>query len=266
LTAFGLNAQTMSVNEQLKAANLAPTGTLRVALLTNPIHGRIDPDSGEIVGTVRDITAELASRLGVPYQLRRVEGSGRVIPLVESGEVDLGYLAYDETRADRVDFTAPFVTMTSSFLVAEDSPFQSSADVDSSGSVIGVVAGRSQQIFLSANMNNAEVQLWKEDPSEAEQERLLVSGEISAVGQNRQRSYDIYTEYPDTLRVLDDHFMAVPQAVILKKGDTPDANAIKAAALTRFMNELRDSGFIEEAMQRGEIMNGASVAPANSLP
>ena len=54
--ACGAAAQPVSLDDQLIAANLAPGGTLRVAFLgTNPIQGRVDPNTGAVSGPVGDI-------------------------------------------------------------------------------------------------------------------------------------------------------------------------------------------------------------------
>jgi ABC-type amino acid transport substrate-binding protein len=249
-------AQGGSIDDQLKAANLAPTGVLRVAFLgTNPIQARVDPATGEVIGPVADIVAELASRIGVPHEFQPVDGAGNVIAAVNSGAADLGFLAYEAARAEQVDFAGPYATMTSSYLVAANSPLQSSADVDAEGNIIGTVVARSQQIFLSGNIQHAEVLVWDAQPSDEDIERMLVSGEISAVGQNRQRSVDYAAEFP-TLRVIDDAFMAVPQAFVM----TPNQPE-KADALNRFMDELRGNGFVQASLERAELQNGASVAP-----
>lgn len=256
LAAGGASAQGVSVDDQLRAANLAPTGVLRVAFLgTNPIQARVDPATGAVDGPVADIVAELASRLGVPHEFQPVDGAAAVIGAVNSHEADLGFLAYEAERAEQVDFAGPYATMTSSYLVAANSPLQSSADVDAQGNVIGTVGARSQQIFLSGHIQNAEVLIWDAQPSDEDIERMLVSGEISAVGQNRQRSVDYAAEFP-TLRVIDDAFMAVPQAFITRPGETA-----KADALNRFMDELRGNGFVHASLERAELLDGASVAP-----
>jgi hypothetical protein len=52
----------------LAAGDLAPTGRLRgVFLGSNPVQGRVDPQTGAITGPVADLVKELARRLGVPY-------------------------------------------------------------------------------------------------------------------------------------------------------------------------------------------------------
>ncbi len=248
-------AQTQSLDDQLKAADLAPTGALRVAFLgTNPIQARVNPETGAVSGPVADITVELASRIGVPQEFLPQSSAQAVIDLVVSGAADLGFLAYEDSRAAQVDYAGPYALMASSYLVAANSPLQNSADVDSDENVIGTVVGRSQEVFLSANIQNAELALWEQQPPDEEIEQLLVSGELSAIGQNRQRSFEHAAKFP-SLRVIDDAFFSVPQAFVMR----PDETA-KAAALTLLMDELRDSGFVQASLEKANLLAGASVA------
>jgi polar amino acid transport system substrate-binding protein len=249
-------AQTASLDDALQAADLAPTGTLRVAFLaTNPIQGRIDAETGEVSGPIADIVAELAARIGVPVRYLPQNGAQNVMDRVSRGEADLGFLAYADSRAEQVDYAAPYATMMSSYLVAANSPFATSADVDAEGNVIGTVIGRAQELYLSANIRHAELELYEVQPPDREIERLLVSGELSAIGQNRQRSVDHAGRFP-SLRVLDDSFLSIPQAFVIRKGQTN-----KARALTRFMDELRDSGFVQASLEKADLLSAASVAP-----
>ena len=249
-------AQSISLNDQLKSANFSPTGTLRAAFLgTNPIQGRVNAETGEVSGPVADIIAELATRLGVPHEFMPLNAAQAVIDSVNSGAADLGFLAYEDSRAEQVDYAGPYALMASSYLVSANSPLRSSADVDASENVIGTVVGRSQEVFLSANIRNAELALWEQQPPDEEIERLLVSGELSAIGQNRQRSVEHAAKF-STLRVVGDAFFSVPQAFVMKQGETA-----KAEALSRLMDELRDSGFVQASLEKADLLAGASVAP-----
>ena len=254
--ACGAAAQPVSLDDQLIAANLAPGGTLRVAFLgTNPIQGRVDPNTGAVSGPVGDIIRELSGRINRAHEFMPQSGAQAVIDAVNSGAADLGFLAYEDSRAEPVDYAGPYATMASSYLVSENSLFQSSADVDAAGNVIGTVTGRSQEVFLSANIRNAELEYWQQHPPDEEIERLLVSGELEAIGQNRQRSVEHAAKFL-ALRVVDDAFFSVPQSFVMRQGE-----AVKAEALIRLMDELRGNGFVQASLEKANLLAGASVAP-----
>jgi polar amino acid transport system substrate-binding protein len=240
---------------QLSAVTLAPTGTLRAAFLgTNPVHGRVDPQTGAVTGPVADLVKELALKLGVQYTLIAAPGASNVIEHLKNHTADIGFMAFEETRAQEVDFAGPFVLMHNSYIVRADSPIQKTADADRSGLQIGAVKGQAPELFLSGNVKNARVKAFQTQPPQAELERLMLSGEIDAFGMNRQRALDA-TAASSKLRALPDSFLSVEQSFVVEKG-----NAAKAEAINRFVDEVRASGFIKASLERAKLA-GVDVAP-----
>src|ERR1700693_5255124 len=142
------------------AADLAPTGTLRATFLrTNPVQGRIDPQTKSVTGPVADLVQELARRLGVPYTIIPAADAREVIDLLNAHSADIGFLAYDAPRAAEVDFSRPYALMQNSYIVRADSPIHRSADVDKAGLRVGAAQGQSQSIYLKDNLKIAQVQI-----------------------------------------------------------------------------------------------------------
>jgi len=242
---------------QSSKTTLAPTGTLRAAFLaTNPVHGRVDAKTGVITGPVADLVKEFAGKLGVPYTLVPSPGPLDVIKHLQDGTADIGFIAYDETRAREVDFVAPFILMHSSLIVSANSPIQKTADADRPGLQIGAVRGQAPQMFLSRNVKNASMKLFDAMPAQAELERLIASREVDAFGVNRQRALDAQSP---TLRVLPDSFLSVEQSFVVEKG-----NSAKAQLIGKFVDEVRTSGFIKASIERAKLA-GVDVAPARII-
>jgi polar amino acid transport system substrate-binding protein len=236
-------------------ADLAPTGTLRgIFLGRNPVQATRAAGTGEYSGPVPDMLKELAQQIGVPYKLIPGENAAAVMDAVNGHTADIGFLAYDETRARLVDFSSPFYLMFNAYLVRGDSQFQNSADVDRSGAKVGATTGQTQQIFLSETLKRAKVILMKETPPDAEMARMLQSGEIDAFGQNRERSEAAAARFP-TLRVLKDNFSSVGQSIVVAKGDKP-----KLAHLNRLINDAIASGRVLASLDRAKL-GGVGVAP-----
>src|SRR5215467_15994531 len=101
-----------------------------------------------------------------------------VIRALNDGSADIGFLAYDETRAREVDFGAPFAVMLNSYLVKAGSPIRASADVDRAGVTVAAVKGQTQELFVSRSLKNAKIRVFPTMPAQAEVERLLTSGEV----------------------------------------------------------------------------------------
>jgi len=235
---------------------LAPTGTLRAAFLgTNPVHARVDAKTGEVSGPVRDLTQELARRLGVPYTMIPAADAKAVVGHVQGGTADIGFLAYEEARAKEVDFAGGFAMMPLTYVVRADSVLQKPADADRAGVRVGAVKGQTPEIYVSANLKQARVRVFDTTPPDAELQRLLVAGEIDAFALNVQRGTDLVTSSKSAVRMLPGSFFEVEQAFVVKKGDPQKVEMIR-----RFVDEVRASGFIKGALDRAKLA-GVTVAP-----
>lgn len=234
--------------------NLAPTGTLRAAYLQgNPAQAVRDPASGEIRGASADIARELARQAGVPVVLLPVPGVQGVIDAVRTGKADIGFVAYEPSRAGTVEFSQTYMLVGQTFVVPEASPIRSVADIDVKGRRIG--AGRSDSIglYLKRALTQAK---FVECPDDGfvEGKRMLTAGEIDAFGANRQR---LTTAVKDMrgYRVLPDNLYGVPQTIIVPKGK-PSV----LITVNRFIDEARASGFLKTAIERSGVI-GVEVAP-----
>jgi polar amino acid transport system substrate-binding protein len=239
-----------------EAADLAPTGTFRAAFLaTNPVQGRVDPQTGAITGPVADLVRELAGRLRVPYTLLPVPDAAAVIDSVKSGKADIGFLAYEAARAAQVDFSDPYALMANAYAVRADSSLKRSADVDRAGVKLGAVKGQSQEIFVSANIKNARVQVLPVMPANDVLAGMLAAGELDAFAANRQRMEEL-ARTSTKVRVLPDNFLMIGQAMVVDKG-----NRSSLEELNRFLADVRASGFVKASLDRAKLV-GMEVAPA----
>ena len=233
---------------QAPAAALAPTGKLRAIFLGgNPVQGRVDAQTGVANGVVPDLVQELARKLGVPYVIESSPNARAMIDALNNKNADIGFLAYDETRAREVDFGPAFAVMFNSYLVRADSPIRKKEDVDRIGVKVAAVKGQTQELFVSAHLRNAVVRIFDVMPPQAEVERLLTSGEVDAFAINRQRALEAQAASAK-LRSLPDSFLQVDQCFIVEKG----ARA-KLQLLENFVAEARTSGFIKTSIERAKV-------------
>ena len=242
-----------------EADRLAPTGTLRVTFLgNNAVQGKVDPQTGAISGPVADIVKELARRLGVPFQIKPAAGVRAVLDSVLTHSADLGFLAFDATRAAEVDFTQTYELAYNTYLVRADSPLQTVAGSDRPCVRIAAPKGDSGDLYLSRTLKNAELKSIPGLGVEGAQ-KMLTASEIDAFATNRQRLVEESARFPN-LRVLPDNFFAVEQALIVAKGDPA-----RVDYLNRFIDDLRESGFLQSAIDRAHL-SGVEVAPRHSRP
>lgn len=236
-------------------AALAPTGTLRAAFLaTNPVQARVDPDSGEITGIVSDLAHELASRMGVDVAMNPIRGVPGVIEALRSGAADIGFLAYDATRAERVDFAQVYVLGHNSYLVRTDSPIRTLEAADREGVRIGAREAVAVDLFLSRTIEHAELVHLPRTTTDTDAARMLLAGELDAYATNVQRLSAV-TENEPRVRIVDGSLMSADQAIVVAQG-----NEAGVAYLNRFVDDARSSGLLQRIVGRYGLA-GVEVAP-----
>ena len=209
-------------------AELAPTGTLHAAInLGNPILAGRGAD-GALEGVSVDLAREVARRLGVALELVPFESAGAVVEAVKAKRVDLAFVAIDPVRGADTDYTPPYVVIEGAYLVRADSPLQRNDEVDRAGTRVVVAKGSAYDLFLAQHL---EVAAGVRQQLEADARR--VGG----------------------VRLLPGRFMAIEQAMGVPKGRTR-----AQAWLSGFVDEMKASGFVADALRRHHI-EGATVAP-----
>ncbi len=234
---------------------LTPTGTLRAAFLgRNPVQVRVDPQTGEVTGPAADVARELGRRIGVSVTIQPLSGVPAVIDAVSNGSADIGFIAYDTTRAQRVAFTQAYIYGHNSYIVRADSPINTFADADREGTRIAANLGNAVDLFLDRTLESAElVHLARGTPDE-ESARMLVAGEIDAYAANKQRLAAVVASEP-RVRVLDGSVLPVEQSIVVAQ-----ENEAVVPQLDLFIDELRASGLMQEIVDRYMIA-GVEVAP-----
>src|SRR5258706_7649673 len=128
-------------------AELAPTGTLRVALLApNPLLVTQNTPPGVVKGMAVEIANRLANRLGVPMTPVLYSTVAPLLDSARKGEWDITFLPVDPERAATMNFTAPYMYSESTFLVPASSPARTLADLDQTGKTIVAVARSTQEV------------------------------------------------------------------------------------------------------------------------
>jgi polar amino acid transport system substrate-binding protein len=207
---------------------LAPTGRLRASInLGNPILAGTDPATGRARGVSVDLAHALAERLGVPLDTIEFPAATKSVDAVTSGVADIGFFAIDPLRGAEIAFTDPYILIEGAYLVREDSPCQANEDVAHAGTSVVVGKGSAYDLFLTRELKHATFQ-------------VLVEVAARTPG----------------LRVLPGRFMVIRQAMGLARARGPAAEA----ALRAFVEEMKASGFVADAMRRHDVA-GATVAP-----
>ena len=232
-----------------------PTGQLRASInLGNPILAKRHPTTGEPEGVSIDLARALATRLGVALDLVVLDAAGKSVEAVRGEHADIGFFAIDPLRGEGIAFTAPYVLIEGSYLVAQASALQSNEEVDRPGVRVMVGKGSAYDLFLTRELQHAEI---VRAPTSSAVVDMFVAQQLDvAAGVKQQLQADLL-RYPGH-RLLPGRFMVIQQAMGIPRSRGPQA----AAWLSEFVEEMKSSGFVADALKRHGIQ-GASVAPAN---
>ncbi len=243
---------TMAQISPAARSDLAPTGKLRAAInFGNPILAARDPITGEPRGVSVDLSRELARRLGVSVQFVTYDAAGKVVEGLKSGAWDVAYVAIDPARAVDISYTAPYVVIEGAYLVPQGSPLRSNADVDREGVRVAVGAGSAYDLFLSRNLKHAKIVRAPTSPAVTD---MFVAQKLEVAAGVKQQLEADARRIPG-LRLLEGRFMVINQAM-----GTPRGREAGAKYLREFVEEMKASGFVAQALERHSI-EGAAVAP-----
>ncbi|WP_377161928.1 ABC transporter substrate-binding protein [Roseateles sp. UC29_93] len=240
-----------SADARAAAAELTGTGKLRAAInLGNPILASRGPD-GELRGVSVDLAREAARRLGVSIELVAFNAAGKVVEAIKDKQVDLAFVAIDPLRGADTDYTAPYVIIEGAYLVRNDSPLQRNEDVDRAGRRIVVGRGSAYDLYLTREIKSATLVRAPTSPAVT---GLFVADQLDvAAGVRQQLEAD--ARRVGSVRLLPGRFMVIEQAMGVPKGRIAAQRWLSA-----FVEEMKASGFVAEALRRHGI-EGALVAP-----
>ena len=232
---------------------LAPTGKLRAAInYGNGVLAQKGPE-GEPRGVTVDLSRELGRRLGVPVELLAFEAAGKAFEAAKQNAVDVLFIAIDPSRAE-VEFTAPYVLIEGTYMVREDSPLKTVEDVDRQGVRVAVGLASAYDPYLTRSLKHATVVRAARGGC-CEMIEMFLADRLEVVAGVRQQ-LEGFAKTQRGLRIMDGRFQVIQQAV-----GTPKGRPAAAAYLRTFIEEMKASGFVADALKRSNQPD-AQVAPA----
>ncbi|KAA0091125.1 ABC transporter substrate-binding protein [Paraburkholderia sp. T12-10] len=231
-----------------------PTGKLRASInLGNPILANKHPETGEPSGVSIDLAREFAKWLGVELELVVFDAAGKSVQALSEDRADFGFFAVDPLRGETIAFTAPYVLIEGFYLVRDDSPIQTNQDVDQPHISVAVGKGSAYDLFLTRELKAAQIVRAPTSPEVVQ--TFIEQGLDVAAGVMQQLEAD--ARKTSGLRLLDERFMVIRQAMGTPKSRGDAASTV----LGQFVEEMKASGFVADALRRHRIV-GATVAPA----
>jgi polar amino acid transport system substrate-binding protein len=234
-------------------AQLAPTGTLRVAVFTgNPLIGNRNETTGEITGTTVTLGKALAERAGVPVAIVEYASIARLVDAASANSWDIAVLGVDASRRDVLDYAPAHFSVDITYLVAPGANIQSVADADRPGVRIAAARAGVAAIVLSRALHKAT---FVQTETEAAAFEALKTGRAQALAQNRSLLMEFAGRLPGS-RVLDDRLLAAELAIAL-----PKKRGAALAYVSEFVKQAKASGLVKRAIDDAGL-RGVNVAPA----
>ena len=231
---------------------LAPTGSLRAAInYGNSVLAQRSPN-GERCGVSVDLSLALAKRLNVPIEFVDLQAAGKSFEALATGKADVGYIGIEPARAAEIDYSPPYILLEGSYMVRNESAIKGIEDIDKPGITIGVGLASVYDLYLTRIIKHATLVRAKVGGGAAGIPVFLEQNLDVAAGV--RQPFEDYVQHHPEMRLIPGSFQEIRQAI-----GTPKGRPNGLAFLTSFIEEVKASGFVAEAIKRsGQV---AVVAP-----
>ena len=236
---------------------LAPTGTIRVAIAVGPAPSGIymlkDASTRGYKGVTIDLSEALSRKLGLPVTYVPFLGSGDIQNSAAAGTWDVTFMPVDDERRKFVDFGSSYHLLQSTYIVAPGSKIASLADANVHG--VRIAGVKDTATFRASNRAAPSATHFAVGGVDEAIEMMRV-GKIDAIALGRASLGGLVARIAGA-RILDESFMNSTTAVAVPKG-----RPLALAYLTTFIEEVKASGLVRRAFD--DIgLKAEQVAPPN---
>jgi len=224
---------------------LAPTGKLRVGLISVPVHSIKDPYSGELRGVSHDLGRELAARLGVPFEPIVYPNPAAYVAAGQAGQWDIGSLGVAPERQALFDLAQPHLEVDYGYLVPADTRVASVSEADRPGVRVATVDRSASDLTLTRDLKQAAIVRGRDLSALID---LVMMGEADVIAAQKTNLYNIAPRIPGS-RVLDGRPGSEEQALAIPKGRDPLASAY----VQEFVENAKTRGLVQHAIDRAGI-------------
>jgi polar amino acid transport system substrate-binding protein len=242
-----LSTQTFAGAQPMPGSEIAPTGTLRSAVIGIRVLGGV----GEPIGRF------IAEKLGVSFEPVTYPDPQAYQQSFGKGEWDIAMGPRVLAPADKADITPDVWLIDLMYLAAAGKEFARADQVDRPGMKVGTILNSPSDVFLTRTLKSAELvrlPLSPAFPSDAIE--MLRNGKADVFGADSGLIDSIAGSYPGA-KAVPGTFNTVRVAVALPKG----RSAAAQAKLNEIVNEAKRAGVVERAILQAGLTHGVRVAP-----
>jgi polar amino acid transport system substrate-binding protein len=236
-------------------SELSDPDTLRVGInLGNILLVTGTSPTGDPEGIAPDMAAAVAERLGVAVSYVTFATPGEVADAVERDAWDIGLIAVEPRRAEKIAFSDAYVEIEATYLVPDNSPIQSIKEVDRPAVRIAVSDRAAYDLYLSRTLKHAELYRAKGLAGAFD---LFVTEKLDALAGLVPALKENAETMPGS-RVLEGRYTSVRQAI----GTKPENAGLKAF-VERFIAEAKDSGLVAGLIEKHGVTGKLHVSPGS---
>src|SRR5215472_10543014 len=236
--------------------DIAPTGSLRVAIAVGPAASTFwatrDPASGEPRGVTVELAKAAAAKLHVPLKLVEYQNSGEIAAAAAKDAWDISFMPADAEREKFVDQGPPYVVYESTYLVRAGSDIKGLADVDRPGIRVGAIEGTSTSRTVARSLKRASLTTFPKPEAAAE---LLGMGALDALAMGTEALIDLAKGLPGS-RVLNEPVQSTGVVITVPK-NRPAARDWAA----HFIEDAKTDGTVRRAFDSAGFVDVAVAPP-----
>ncbi len=225
------------------ARDIAPSGSLRVAIgvgpAPSPFWATRDPASGQLRGVTVELGKAAAEKLGVPLQLVEYPNSGAIAAAADKDAWDISFMPADPARARFVDQGPAYVAYASGYLLRAGSDIRAVADVDRPGMRVGVIEGTGTSRAVANDVKQASLTSFPRAETAVE---AIGKGELDALAMGMEAVKDLSRKLPGT-KVLDEVIHSTGVVVVVPRG-----HAAAGDWAGRFIQDAKADGTVRRAL------------------
>ena len=230
---------------------LAPKGYLRAAInLSNFLLVTGYESNGDPQGVSPDIAKQLAKELGVDIELITFNRPGELADAISEDAWDIGNIANEPARAKLITFSLPYTTIESTFLIRKGLNIEKLQDVDKKGIKIAVAERSAYDLWLTANIKNADLIRAK---SIDESFSIFQEHKYEVLAGLRPKLVDDIKKTSNCF-ILNEPFTFINQCIGSKPGNLEAENFIN-----NFVKKNIENGFVKNLLSKYNVSGKLSL-------